>query len=65
MTDTQLPTLGDTAVCRHCLKPITYEVVKESGYLDRTGWSDGHWRDALVCFRALNYSHAPRLEVQS
>lgn len=52
-------TEGDTGICRTCALPITYETVEEPGYKPRTGWSDGARRDALVCFSAINYRHAP------
>lgn len=56
---TRPATLGDTATCLTCRKPITYCVVEEHGYKPRTGWSDGYRVDALVCFQSIDYSHKP------
>lgn len=50
---------GDTGICRTCARPITFTTVEEPGYNPRTGWSDGARRDALVCFKAVDYAHVP------
>jgi hypothetical protein len=50
---------GATAVCRTCEAPITWTTVEEPGHQSRTGWSDNARRDAIVCFRALDYAHVP------
>lgn len=54
-----LDSIGATATCRTCRRPITFETVDVPGYLLRTGWSDRSPRDGLVCFSAIHYRHVP------
>ena len=51
--------LKTKSTCRTCGKEITYTTVKTPGFLPRTGWSDGHRSDPLICFSARNLTHAP------
>jgi hypothetical protein len=51
-----------TYVCRHCLRPITWETRTEPGYLPREGWYDDQPAEPRTCFRALSYQHDPQVE---
>lgn len=55
------PAFGSTATCVTCRQPIWYEadVDRGPGYLPRTGWTDHHKSDPLICFRSAHYNHAP------
>jgi hypothetical protein len=48
-------TLGTTATCQHCLRPIAWQ--EHEG---RVGWTDDTRVSRQVCFRALRLTHVPR-----